>query len=121
MTCNLLSLDTQHDPDTLAVNSTSLAIALSSLPWTRSVGAVRVGYIQNRPVINPSRRDLARSQVNLVISGTASGEATMIEGDARNVDHKVWLDCIRAGLEQCAQIAGDIDQLGRAHSPKIIF
>ena len=115
VTCNLLSLDTQHDPDTLAVNSTSLALALSSLPWTRSVGAVRVGYIQNRPVINPSRRDLARSTVNLVISGTASGEATMIEGDARNVGSEVWLDCVRAGLEQCAKIAGDIDQLGRTH------
>ena len=115
VTCNLLSLDSRHDPDTLAVNSTSLALALSSLPWTRSVGAVRVGHINNKAVINPSRRDLARSKVNLVISGTASGEATMIEGDARNVESQVWLECVRAGLEQCAKIAGDIDKLGRAH------
>ena len=39
----------------------------------------------------------------------------MIEGDARNVDSKVWLECVRAGLEQCAKIAGDIDKLGRTH------
>ena len=45
VTCNLLAVDSVNDPDVLAINSTSLALQLSSLPWTEAVGAVKVGYI----------------------------------------------------------------------------
>ena len=115
VTCNLLAVDSLHDPDVLAINSTSLALALSSLPWTAAVGAVRVGHSGGRPVLNPSRRELARSRVNLVLAATAGGQVTMLEGDARNVGAGAWLECVEAGLEQCAAIATSIDQLARQH------
>ena len=48
VTCNLLAVDSYHDPDVLAINSSSLALQISSLPWSQAVGAVRVGYINGK-------------------------------------------------------------------------
>ena len=115
VTCNLLAVDHHHDPDVLAINATSLALQMSSLPWTGGVGGVRVGCVRGRPVINPTRRDLATSSVNLVLAGTAGGRCTMMEGDARNVDSKLFLDCVSAGLDQCSVIARDIEALAEQH------
>jgi len=113
VTCNLLAVDSVNDPDVLAINSTSLALQLSSLPWTEAVGAVKVGYIAGQPVINPSRRLKSKSLVNLVIAGTEAGKCTMLEGDAKNVNHKIFLECIQTGLAQCAVIAGEINNLAK--------
>ena len=68
-------------------------------------------YFAGQPVINPSRRLKSKSLVNLVIAGTEAGKCTMLEGDAKNVNHKIFLECIQTGLEQCAVIAGEINNL----------
>ena len=115
VTCNLLAVDHHHDPDVLAINATSLALQMSSLPWSGGVGGVRVGLVRGRPVINPSRRELADSRVNLVVAGTAGGRCTMMEGDARNVEPGLFLDCVRTGLDHCSVIATDIEALARQH------
>ena len=111
VTCNLLAVDHLHDPAVLAINATSLGLLMSSLPWLGGVGAVRVGWVSGRPVINPSRRDLATSSLNLVMAGTEGGRCTMMEGDARNVDRSSFLECVQTGLEHCAVIARDIESL----------
>ena len=48
-----------------------------------------------------------------MIAGTEAGKCTMLEGDAKNVDHKIFLECIQTGLEQCAVIAGEINNLAK--------
>ena len=115
VTCNLLAVDHLHDPDVLAINATSLALQMSGLPWLGAVGAVRVGLVRGRPVINPSRRELAASSVNVVLAGTEGGRCTMMEGDARNVQHQSFLSCVEAGLDHCAVIARDIEALSGQH------
>ena len=66
-------------------------------------------------MINPDRKQISSSRVNIVISGTSEGKCTMMEGDARNVDYKLFLQCVEAGLEHCARIARDIDTLAKQH------
>ena len=113
VTCNLLALDARYDPTVLAVNSTSLALALSSLPWQGAVGAVRLGWDGSRVLINPSRRQMSASRLDLIVVGSAQGRCTMLEGDAACLEPAIFLECIRAGLDECAIIATKIELLGK--------
>jgi len=112
ISCNLLAVGV-GDPEVLAINSSSMALALSSLPWQGAVGAVRVGWVNDKVTINPSRREMAGSEVNLVLVGTSEGKCTMMEGEAKCVEQNKFLECVRVGLEYCAGIAGQIDLLGK--------
>ena len=113
ISCNLLAVDGVHDPEVLGINSASLALAMSSLPWQGAVGAVRVGWSDGRVMVNPTRRELASSEVNLVVVGTGEGMCTMLEGEAKCVEYNKFLECVRVGLDYCAEIARQIDKLGR--------
>jgi len=112
--CNLLSLDQRGscDPEVLSVNAASLALALSTLPWMGAVGAVRVGLVGEEVVLNPSRRELKASKVNLVVVATSSGKCTMLEGDAGRVPTSDFLKCVNRGLEEGAEVARKIEELG---------
>ena len=112
ISCNLLAVGVE-DSEVLAINSASIALALSSLPWQGAIGAVRVGWVDRGVVINLARRELAVSEVNLVLVGTSEGKCTMMEGEAKCVEQGMFLECVWVGLEYCAEIARQIDILGR--------
>ena len=111
--CNLLSLDQRGacDPEVLSVNAASLALALSTLPWTGAVGAVRVGLIGDEVVLNPTRRELKASKVNLVVVATSMGKCTMLEGEASRVPPEDFLRCINRGLEAGAEVARKVEEV----------
>lgn len=48
----------------------SAALALSDIPWNGPVGAVRVGFIDGEVVINPTRKEINQSSLNLIIGAT---------------------------------------------------
>ena len=112
ISCNLLAVGVE-DPEVLAINSASMALALSSLPWQGAVGAVRVGWVDGGVIINPTRKELTGSEVNLVVVGTSEGKCTMMEGEAKCVEQRKFLECVRVGLEYCAEIAGQVDRMGQ--------
>ena len=111
--CNLLSLDQRGacDPEVLSVNAASLALALSTLPWTGAVGAVRVGLVGEEVVLNPTRRELKASKVNLVVVATSMGKCTMLEGEASRVPPEDFLRCINRGLEAGAEVARKVEEV----------
>ena len=115
--CNLLSLDQRGacDPEVLSVNAASLALALSTLPWTGAVGAVRVGLVGEEVVLNPTRRELKASKVNLVVVATSMGKCTMLEGEAGRVPPKDFLRCINRGLEAGAEVARKVEEVFSSH------
>jgi polyribonucleotide nucleotidyltransferase len=65
LVCNLLAVDGVHDPDVVALNAASAALAMSDIPWNGPVGAVRVGKLPESTdfLVNPTRKELAKSQV----------------------------------------------------------
>ena len=111
ISCNLLAVGVE-DPEVLAINAASMVLAMSSLPWQGAVGAVRVGWAGCRVLINPAMRELGASEVNLVLVGTSEGKCTMMELEAKFVKDTRFLECVRVGLEYCAEIAGQIDMVG---------
>src|SRR5450759_3093445 len=65
-----LSVDGENDPDILAINGASAALTLSYIPFDGPVGAVRVAYIDDQIVINPTTSQLERSDLDLVMAAT---------------------------------------------------
>jgi len=102
--CLAISGDPQHDPDVLAMNGASAALALSGIPFNGPVGAVRVGLVDGQFVANPTTEQQAASQLELVVAGTEDG-VLMVEAGAKEVSEDKMLEAIAFGHEQCKRLA----------------
>ncbi|PSN44270.1 Polyribonucleotide nucleotidyltransferase 1 [Blattella germanica] len=109
--CNLLAVDGVNDPDVISINAASTALTLSDIPWNGPVGAVRIGLIDNEVVINPTRKELSQSTLNLVVSATRHNLVVMLEAAAENVLQQDFLKGIKAGVKECQNVIQSIQQL----------
>ncbi|MDH4319821.1 MAG: polyribonucleotide nucleotidyltransferase, partial [Desulfobulbaceae bacterium] len=89
----VFSADEEVDPDILAMNGASCALGLSDIPFGGPVGAARVAYVAGKYILNPTRSQLGKSQLDLVVAGTRSA-VVMVEGRAGELDEKTVLDAI---------------------------
>src|SRR2546426_974868 len=102
--CLAISGDPQHDPDVLAMNGASAALALSGIPFDGPIGAVRVGLVDGQFVANPTTAEQAVSQLELVVAGTEEG-VLMVEAGAKEVSEEKMLEAIAFGDDQCKRLA----------------
>lgn len=111
--CNLLSLDGQNDPDILAINAASAALALSDIPWNGPIGAVRVALDENNDVItNPTRKESNEAKMNLVISVNELGNIMMMEAFANEpVLEQNLVKAISKAIKECKIIINHIKLL----------
>ncbi|MDD2677446.1 MAG: polyribonucleotide nucleotidyltransferase, partial [Methylacidiphilaceae bacterium] len=113
----LLSADAQNDPDILAINAASLSLMVSDIPFAGPVGAVRLGRLEGKWVINPTHRDREFSDLDLVYVGTET-EALMIEGSARELpeaDFQRALEVAQGAIEGLIRSQKEIaSKVGRA-------
>src|SRR3954449_10110028 len=79
-----LSADQVNPHDILAINGASAALMLSPMPFLGPVGAVRIGRIDDRLVINPTLPDLKDSTLDLIVCGTPEA-ITMVEAGAEEI------------------------------------
>jgi polyribonucleotide nucleotidyltransferase len=89
----VFSADPEIDPDTLAMNGASFALTISDIPWNGPIAAARVGYLDGEYVLNPSRSQLEKSEMDLVIAGTATA-VVMVEGRTGELSEDVVLEGI---------------------------
>src|SRR3954469_22333629 len=66
----VLSADANYDPDVLAITGASAALALSSIPFQKTIAGVRVGQVDGKFVINPTYEQRRKSRLDLVIAGS---------------------------------------------------
>jgi polyribonucleotide nucleotidyltransferase len=99
----LLSYDQENEPDALGVVGASAALYLSDIPYTTPIGAVKVGFVEGKYVINPTSKELDQSPLNLLVVGTEDG-VTMIECGAREVDEDTIIGGIAAAMEPIGRI-----------------
>src|SRR5258706_13073637 len=82
--CIVLSADGQNDPDMLALNGASAALAVSDIPWAGPLGAVRVGRVGGQFIANPTHAQQAESDLDLVYVGNDK-DIVMYEGAADEI------------------------------------
>ena len=66
----VMSVDPEIDPDIPAMIGASAAVSLSGVPFNGPIGAARVGYADGQYILNPTKSQLEKSQLNLVVAGT---------------------------------------------------
>ena len=77
---HVMSLNPEVEADIPAMIAASAALAISGVPFNGPVGAARVGYVNGEFVLNPSKAQLAGSQLDLVVAGTESA-VLMVESE----------------------------------------
>jgi polyribonucleotide nucleotidyltransferase len=91
-----LSHDLENDPDILALVAASAALTLSGAPFMGPIGAARVGFVNNEYVLNPTLDEMAESQLDLVVAGTADA-VLMVESEAKELNEDVMLGAVMFG------------------------
>ncbi|XP_008978931.1 polyribonucleotide nucleotidyltransferase 1, mitochondrial isoform X2 [Callithrix jacchus] len=109
--CNLLAVDGINEPDVLAINGASVALSLSDIPWNGPVGAVRIGMIDGECVVNPTRKEMSSSTLNLVVAGAPKSQIVMLEASAENILQQDFCHAIKFGVKYTQQIIQGIQQL----------
>jgi len=95
----LLSYDGENEPETIAGLGASAALFISDAPFTTPIATVRVGRIDGKFVINPTRTDLLKSELSVLVSATQDA-VVMVEGGGDNTSEDVMLEAIYFGYEQ---------------------
>jgi polyribonucleotide nucleotidyltransferase len=106
----VLSVDPEIDPDIPSLLGASAALALSGVPFNGPVGAARVGYKDGKYLLNPTNKELATSQLHLVVAGTAHA-VLMVESEAAGLSEEVMLGSVVFGHEQMQVAINAINEI----------
>lgn len=109
--CNILAMDSYNNPDIISINAASAALSLSDIPWNGPVGAVRVGFIDGEVLLNPTRKELLSSKLNLIVSATKQNLVVMLEGQANNILQQDLLKAIKVATKEAQAIVTGIEKL----------
>lgn len=101
--CTVMSVENDNLPEILAINGASLALLLSSVPYTTPLAAVMVGLVDGELVLNPTSKEREVSKLNLTVCATDS-RVMMIEAGAYEVDEDTMIKAISFGFEACQPI-----------------
>ena len=88
-----MCIDHVNPYDILAMNGASAALALSDIPFPTYMGAVRIGKLEGKFVINPEEVDLPESELDLVVAGTDDA-LLMVEAGANEITEAELLDAL---------------------------
>jgi polyribonucleotide nucleotidyltransferase len=115
----VLSADDENDSDVLAITGASAALAVSSIPFTKTIAGVRVGLVDGQYVVNPTFEQRRRSQLDLVVAGTSDG-IVMVEAGAKEVSEEQVVQALDTAHAAIREIAANIDALAKEAGKKKI-
>ena len=99
----VLSMDQDCPPEPLSIIGASAALSLSKIPFDGPVGAVIVGLIDGKPVINPNQDETQKSDLHLMLAGTKEA-VMMVEAGSNEISKEELLQCIDAGHQVIKEI-----------------
>ncbi len=112
----VMSVDHDCSPEIAALIGTSAALAISDIPWNGPVGAVKVGLVDGKLVINPDAEMRKVSDLDVTVVSTAK-KVVMIEAGANQVDNDTMFAAIQLAHEenqkQIALINRMVSEIGK--------
>jgi len=108
----VISYDKENEADILSIIASSAALAISGMPFLGPVGASRVGFIDGKYVLNPSKKDLENSKLDLVVAGTKDA-VLMVESEASGLTEQQMLDAVKFGHEGFVPVIKMIEDLAK--------
>ncbi len=101
--CTALSADLEVDPATTAMNAASMALLLSGGPFDGPIGAVRMGYVDGKLVVNPTYEQCETGKMNLIVAGTPDA-ITMVEAAMKEVPEEVIVEALELAHKHIKEI-----------------
>jgi polyribonucleotide nucleotidyltransferase len=109
----VLSADPAQDPAVLGIMGAAAALAISDIPFHHLVGAVRIGYVNGKPVANPTYEEERASKLNIVVTATEDG-IVMVEAGGQQASEEEVIAALEYGHDCCRKIVGVLQQLVKA-------
>src|SRR5215218_1703954 len=109
----VLSADTENDTDVLALTGASAALALSEIPFEKTIAGVRVGLLDGAYILNPTFEQRKQSKLDLVVAGSKDS-LVMVEAGAKEVTEAQVVEALNTAHEAIKQIVATIDDLAKA-------
>src|SRR5882757_1400659 len=106
----VLSADSENDTDVLALTGASAALALSELPFQKTIAGVRVGLVDGQYVINPTFPQRKVSKLDLIVAGSKDG-IVMVEAGAKEVTEAQVVEALDRAQAAIKNIVTVIDEL----------
>ena len=106
----VVSLNPEVQTDILSLIGASAALSISDIPFHGPIGGIRVGYIDNKYVINPSVSNMENSKLDLVIAGTKDA-ILMVESEAEVLSEEIMLEAVMTGHNEIKNIINGIEEL----------
>jgi len=98
-----LSIDEDNDPDMPALLASSLALSLSSIPWSGPVAGVRVGRKDGKFIANPVYAEREESDMDVAVSGTGE-RINMLEAGAKELSEDDFASAVEWGFEHVKEL-----------------
>jgi len=108
----VISYDKENEADILSIIASSAALAISGMPFLGPIGASRVGFIDGKYVLNPSKVELEKSKLDLVVAGTKDA-VLMVESEANVLTEEEMLNAVKFGHENFVPIIKAIEELAK--------
>ena len=120
----VLSVDIDHNPDTIAMIGSSIALSISSIPFNGPTGSVSVGLVDGQFLINPTFEQREKSDMYLVVSGTKDA-IMMVEAGSNEVSEEVMLNAILFAHEEIKKICDFVqdiaNEIGKEKDEYFVF
>lgn len=114
----VVSVDPEIDSDIPAMLGASAALLLTGVPFAGPIGAARVGYVNGEYVLNPTKTQLAQSQLDLVVAGTEKA-VLMVESEADVLSEETMLGAVVFGHEQMQAAIRAINEFADEVNPEM--
>jgi polyribonucleotide nucleotidyltransferase len=98
-----LSLDEDVPPDVLAVTGASIAVLLAEIPFYGPMAAVRVGLVGDDFILNPTYKEIAKGDLDIVVAGTPDG-IVMVEAGANQLPEQDVIEAIDFAYEAIQEL-----------------
>ena len=106
----VISYDKENEADILSIIASSAALAVSGMPFMGPVGASRVGFVDGKYVLNPSKKELENSKLDLVVAGTKDA-VLMVESETSGLTEEEMLNAVKFGHENFVPVINMIEEL----------
>jgi len=108
----VISYDKENEADILSITASSAALAISGMPFMGPVGASRVGFVDGKYVLNPSKSEMEKSKLDLVVAGTKDA-VLMVESEANGLSEEEMLNAVKFGHEGFVPVITMIEELAK--------
>ena len=91
---SLISSDAEVMPDAMACLAASAALAVSDIPIQEIISEVRIGRVDGKMIVNPTRSELAEADMEFMIAATAKN-IMMVEGGSKECQEEDLIEAIQ--------------------------